>query len=332
MKLKAMAQDTNLTVYCTIFDDNYLARAIVLYESLMRVNHRAVFAFFCIDANTVRLLTALNLERAVIVGHEEFATPELLAVRPLRSQGEYCWTCKPVALLHLMRAIPKAAWVAYVDTDMMFFGDPDEALPGPDVHYLLAPHRFHTSFSEFEHSAGKHNAGYVASRCTEQGERVISWWRDRCIERCSGIPTSDTFGDQKYLDQMEDLFPFGAAAHHIGLNVAPWNVENFIVSSNAGHVFVDDVPLLLFHFQGLQLFDNGTASLYIGDMRINETLRVNVYEPHLTALLLGFKRLRKIDPQFARGLGAQRKYLGSFVKRALRTITKRANVVPFKIA
>jgi len=327
-----MSQEIRRTVYCTIFDDNYLGRAIALYESLMRVNQDAIFAFFCIDANSVRLLTELKLERAVIVGHEEFATPELLAVRPLRSQGEYCWTCKPIALLHLMRCIPDVDWVAYVDTDMMFFGDPDEALPGPGDHYLLAPHRFHPDFSEYEKSAGKHNAGYVAARCTAQGEQAISWWKARCIESCSFIPTPDTFADQKYLDQMAGLFPFGASAHHIGLNVAPWNVENFIVSNVTGKVCVDNIPLLLYHFQGLQLFVNGTASLYIGDMRINEALRVNVYGPHLSALVNGFKRLREIDPEFARGLVGQRKYLGNVVTRALKVITRKANVVPFKIA
>ena len=127
-----MPQEINNTVYCTIFDDNYLARALALYESLMRVNATATFAFFCIDAKSARILTALELERAIIVSHDAFATAEFLGLRAGRSQGEYCWTCKPFALLYLMRSVPQADWVVYVDTDMMFFADPDDALPGPD--------------------------------------------------------------------------------------------------------------------------------------------------------------------------------------------------------
>ena len=326
-----MPQEINNTVYCTIFDDNYLARALALYESLMRVNASATFAFFCIDAKSARILTELELERAIIVSHDVFATAELLGLRAGRSQGEYCWTCKPFALLYLMRNVAAADWVVYVDTDMMFFADPDAALPGPDAHYLLAPHGFHSGFAAHEKSAGRHNAGYVAARCSKQGEQAIGWWKDRCVESCSVIPTDTTFADQKYLDQFSELFPFGVSAHHKGLNVAPWNVENFSVETHSGRVYVDDVPLLLYHFQGLQLFDNGTASLYIGDMRIRDVLRAEIYQPHLVALLQAFAKIRGVDPAFASGLGKQRKYLGNIVKRVFKTLTKSGNVVPFQV-
>jgi hypothetical protein len=326
-----MAQKCESSVYCTIFDDNYLVRAIALYESLMRVNKRAMFVFFCIDESSHRLLTALKLDRALVVRHANFATSQLLRVKPFRSQGEYCWTCKPFALLYLMRNMPQIDWVAYVDTDMMFFSDPDQALPNTEAHYLLAPHRFHTDFINHERTAGKHNAGYVAARCSSQGQEAMSWWRDRCVESCSVTPTETTFADQKYLDHMLELFPFGVSSNHKGLNVAPWNVENFKLNNNAGEVNVDNLPLLLYHFQGLQLFDNGTASLYIGDMCISEKLSLLVYQPHLSELLRAFARLRKIDPAFSKGLGKQRKYLGNIFRRAMKTIAKKANVVPFEV-
>ena len=319
------------TVYCTIFDANYLARALALYVSLLQVNQTATFAFFCIDEKSARLLAALKLARSIIVSHDAFATAELIQVRAHRSTGEYCWTCKPFALLYLMHNVPRADWAVYVDSDMMFFADPDEALPGPDAHYLLAPHGFHSIFSAHEKSAGKHNAGYVAARCSRQGEQAITWWKDRCVESCSVVPTDTTFADQKYLDQFSELFPFGVSAHHKGLNVAPWNVEKFSVETHSGRVYVDDVPLLLYHFQGLQLFDNGTASLYIGDMRIRDVLRVNIYQPHLLALLRAFASIRGVDPAFASGLGKQRKYLGNIVKRVFKTLTKSGNVVPFQV-
>jgi len=318
-------------IYCTIFDDNYLARALALYESLIQVNGTALFVFFCIDANSVRLLNALKLNRSLVVSHEEFATPELLQGKPFRSRGEYCWTCKPVALLHLMRCMPEASWVAYVDTDMMFFADPDLALPGPESHYLLAPHRYHPAFSEYEKSAGKHNAGYVAARNSSEGKSVITWWKDRCIESCSVIPSDTAFADQKYLDQFSELFPFGVSADHKGLNVAPWNVENFNVANGVDGIQVDEQPLLLYHFQGLQLFDNGTASLYIGDMRIRDVLRTEIYQPYLLALLRAFARIRAVDPAFASGLGKQRKYLGNTLTRAFKALAKSGNVVPFQV-
>ena len=73
-----MTKKIKNTVYCTIFDDNYLARAIALYESLLQVNKMATFAFFCIDEKSFLLLSTLDLERTIIVKHDDFATAELL--------------------------------------------------------------------------------------------------------------------------------------------------------------------------------------------------------------------------------------------------------------
>jgi hypothetical protein len=141
-------------VYCTIFDSNYLARALVLHSSLMRVNRDALFAFFCIDERSAELLDMLQLERSIVIRHEEFSSPELAKIQPLRNRGEYCWTCKPIAIEYLMGRIQNADWVVYVDTDMMFFSDPDAVLVGQAAHYLLTPHRFHRKFIGFEKGAG----------------------------------------------------------------------------------------------------------------------------------------------------------------------------------
>jgi hypothetical protein len=136
------------------------------------------------------------------------------------------------------------------------------------------------------------------------------------------------FGNYDFLKKLADkkLSDLDLKAYEV-----PWNIENFCVETRAGRVHVDDVPLFLYHFQGLQLFDNGTASLYIGDMRIRDVLRVNIYQPHLLALLRAFASIRGVDPAFASGLGKRRKYLGNVVKRAFKTLTKSGNVVPFQV-
>jgi hypothetical protein len=332
MKSILKDQDENKNaVYCTIFDDQYLARALALYRSFIKVNQRSIFAFFCIDTYSYNFLVALKLNQAIIVSHDDFATPELIEVRAIRSRGEYCWTCKPVAMLYLMKSLPRATWVVYVDSDMMFFGDPDEVLLESKFHYLLTPHRFHVNFLKCSNTVGQYNAGYVAARCSDNGKRAITWWKDRCIESCSFIPTPNTFADQRYLNQMTDLFEFGTSLDHIGMNAAPWNMAKFNFSHNAGQVFIDNKPLLLFHFQGLHLFDNGKASLYVGNMRINKNLMANVYLPYILALSQEFKNIREIDPYFRKGLVGSRNYLGNIIKRTLRLILKRSNIVSFNI-
>jgi len=318
-------------VYCAILDKSFLARGLVLYESLLEVNERARFAFFCIDDYTALILQKLNLDRATIIKHDDFVNGDLHKIKDSRSRAEFCWTCKPFALLHIINNIEDCDWVIYVDTDMMFFADPDNALPIRDAHYLIAPHRFHKSLEHYEKSVGKFNAGYVAIKSSAKGSQVLLWWSKRCIESCSAIANDIKYADQKYLDQFPSLFQFGAVSANKGLNAAPWNIYNYLISTNGSGISVDGEPLLLYHFQGLQLFDNGKASLYIGDMRISEELRVNIYQPHLLALLQAFARIRRVDPAFASGLGRTRKYLGNIVKRAFKRLTKSDNLVTFQV-
>lgn len=319
------------TIYCTIFDDNYLARALVLYSSLMRCNKTAIFAFFCIDDRSAELLDSLQLGRSLVLRHTQFATPELTAIRHLRNRGEYCWTCKPVALLYLMNNAPSAEWVVYVDTDMMFFVDPDNALPGLDSHYLITPHRFHPAFSSYEKTAGRYNAGYVAARSSTRGREVIEWWQGRCLESCTSIPTSSTYADQKYLDHFLVNFPFGSSSAHKGLNAAPWNIENYVVSSSPNGLFVDEVSLLLYHFQGLKVFDNQTASLYIGNRRLSTQLRQSIYRPYIDELRRAYCGLREKDKNYSDGLVSRKGFGGSPITRGLKWIRGQSNDVPFLI-
>lgn len=327
-----MSTKNMASVYCTIFDSNYLARALVLHASLMRVNRSALFAFFCIDDCSADLLDRLQLERSIIVRHEEFSSPELKQIRPHRSRGEYCWTCKPVALLHLMARIPDAEWVVYVDTDMMFFSDPDAALPGPTAHYLLTPHRFHHAFERSERQAGKHNAGYVAGRCSSIGKQAMTWWKDKCLASCSSIPTETTYADQKYLDEFSKHFLAGDSSSHKGLNAAPWNIENYQVTVDEDLVRVDDMTLLLYHFQGLQLFDDGTASLYIGDRYLPRDIQAAIYTPYMSEITRAYSSIRKMVPEFKDGLIDKRRTQGGIVARTLSFIRRRRNIVRFELS
>lgn len=317
------------SIYCTIFDSNYTARALALHASFLEFNRDGLFALVCIDDLAADLLAALDLPRALVLRPAEYVTPALKAVEPTRSRGEYCWTCKPIVLLHLMDRFPDASWVVYLDTDMMLFDEPDSALPGDRAHYLLTPHRFHASFSEFAEDAGKFNAGYMAARNTPQGRQVVEWWQQRCLESCSVILTPETYADQKYLNRIPVLFPWGEASAHAGLNAAPWNIDAYDVTERNGKVFVGDNALVLYHFQALNVFRDGTATLYAGNRRVAKSLQRLVYAPYLRRIADAYALLRNRDPEFSLGIGAPAPLKGSFLSRMRQHVQRRRNLIPF---
>jgi hypothetical protein len=282
-----------INYYCTIFDCAYLSRALALHESLLRASPRARLAFFCVDDKASELLARMALDRALIVPHAAFGNGPLEQARVTRSRAEYCWTCKPFALLHLAHAVPDAGWVVYVDTDMLFYGDPDAALPGPESHWLITPHNFHPAFEMYASTAGLHNAGYFAMRNSEKGKATVRWWAERCIESCNVTSTELIYADQKYLDRLASLFPFGGSSEHPGLNAAPWNLERYRLTSMGGGPLVDGKPLLLYHFQALRILSDRLVDLYAGNRRIGAQARELIYRPYLDALRRACARLQK---------------------------------------
>lgn len=321
----------SISVYGTIFDAEHLPRALALHASLMRVNATARFAFFCVDEQSAELLIKIAPERSVIVRHDQFSTPELANTRTHRSRGEYCWTCKPIALSYLARTMLDADWLVYVDADMLFFSDPDLILPGQDRHYVLTPHRLHKAFKQYASRVGDFNAGYAAARRSPEGLRVIDWWSARCIESCSGTPTETTFADQKYLDQLPMLFPFGDIAPSPGLNAAPWNIESYRVHERNGRVYLGEYPLILYHFQGLKMLSNRLVDLYAGNRRLSTVLRKLIYEPYLEQLAAAYHRLQQSCPEFVPRMTGGPRSLRDWVKLGIEFMRGYHNFVHYLV-
>jgi hypothetical protein len=113
----------------------------------------------------------------------------------------------------------------------------------------------------------------------------LIWWRDRCLEACSGAPAEDKYGDQKYLERMKSLFDNIVEADTAGLNCAPWNVLGRPVEGVGDVIRVSNAPLLLYHFQGLKVIRGWLFDLYASvHFHLPSDLRRLIYEPYLAAL------------------------------------------------
>lgn len=287
------------SVYCTIFDVKHLSRALTLYQSLIDHNKTALFAFICIDKESLDLLNKLNLDRALIFSDDDFLTPELELARNTRSRGEYCWTCKPLGLKFLAKTILHIDWFVYLDADTMLFSDPDSILPPENFHYVVTPHRFSRDFHCFKALVGDFNAGYFAVRASDLGITVIDWWAEQCLNSCSVIPSDDTFADQKYLNRMPHIFPFGLSNPPISLNLGPWNVGDCVVERIESNILVNESPLVLYHYQGLRILDCRIIDLYASSRKLRKDVRYLIYRGYLTKLSQSIELLNQIDSSLA---------------------------------
>jgi hypothetical protein len=310
----------------------YLPRALALTASLARHNRTAEFAFFCIDPRAARILEALALPRCRIYRESEFAGPALLSLRGKRPISEYCWTAKSFALGHLFATDPSLDWAAYLDADMLAFGDPDMALADAGAaDFLFAPHRFAPEFLSYLPTAGFFNAGYVAFRASAVGKAALARWRDLCVDLCPATPTDGAYADQKYLDRLMVEFPTGAASASVGLDAGPWNIGQYRVTRSGGGVLLNQAPLLLYHFQSFRVFAKDWLDLYFGEWKLPKDARDLVYAPYLDALKRAYGELRRVAPVEGLGMAPLPARARSWLSYGKRVMLGRANLCHYPL-
>ena len=249
--------------FCTLFDVNYLPRGLVLYRSLERTAIDFRLHVFCMDEESEHVLRRLSLPRLVVVPLRELERydAELLAVKPTRTQVEYCWTATPAVCLYVLDADPDAAAVTYLDADLMFFSDPEALFDEMgNAATMIVPHRYAPEHRWKEPESGTFNVEWLTFRRDPDGVAALQWWHDQCIEWCYFRVEDGKMGDQKYLDEFPSRFARVHLLEHPGGGLAPWNVTNHELGGTLEHVLVDGQPLVFFHYHSLRLYRPGLGA------------------------------------------------------------------------
>lgn len=283
-----------MNYYCTIIDENYLAKAIVLWQSCIKLNKNSKFIFFCMDELSSKYLDKFSDNQTIVIPHDEFASEALKQVRKTRSTGEYCWTAKPVALEFIFKKFQDVCWAFYLDADAMFFSSLDQYLGDYSAQIILTPHNFSVRFKRYENIVGSYNAGFVGIKNSPIGSDALRFWLSNCLNKCSSKPDSSSYADQKYLN---DLSCYEDTKVHfpwlLGINVGPWNIEGYQIAKNKNSmVMIESVPLIFYHFQSLKLNKNRESSFYAGSYELKKDVKDLIYHPYVEALKAAYELIR----------------------------------------
>jgi hypothetical protein len=290
--------------FCTLFDSNYLFKAVALHRSLLERCPSFHLTAFCFDEQAKDVIDRLELPSLSTVGLgqlEEF-DPELLSVKPDRTPVEYCWTATPSLPLYIFANRPGTNEITYLDADLMFFADPEplfEEMGNASV--LITPHRY---AQEYAHAAvnGIYNVQFLTFRRDNRGMEALQWWHDRCIEWCYYRLEDGKLGDQKYLDDWPERFAGVHVLAHKGGGLAPWNITQYDVRRDVEGVRVDEDPLIFFHYHRLKLVEGGRYDWRPPGYFISDANRRLVYDPYLTALSEAVRDVQRVAPGFEKGI------------------------------
>lgn len=240
--------------FCTYFDSNYLSRGLCLLNSLEQ--HCSPFKLFvlCLDDITLQKIKALDKDNMVAIGLPDLeqAVPDLLPLKAERSKIEYYYTCGPAFIRHTFELDKNIDVMTYLDSDLYFFSNPSPLFNEFQKYSIgLTGHNL-SPFLKKLCWQGKYNVGWISFRRDEDGLSCLEWWRDRCIEWCYERYKDGKYADQLYLEQWPKLYKSFVEFTYRGANVAPWNVGRYRFSQRNGRIYVDNDPLIFYHFAGLK--------------------------------------------------------------------------------
>ena len=287
-------------VICTLFDHRYLPRGLCMINSVRRFGWENDLWVLCLNSECETVLAKLALQgvRLLSPGTLEEHIPELREAKKDRDLLDYYFTCMAALHTYLHDTIPDVDCTMYVDADMQFFDSPDIVFNAiGDAPVAIIPHNFPAGQRDRERY-GVYNAGWTAFRRTAEGRICLKWWLERSLEWCHNWLDEGRYANQKYLDHFTQIAPHTKVLAHKGFNCAPWNIANYTLHESAGRIFVDEYPLIFFHFHSMKKL---LRCLYFDSHRDYDTLltrfqRNKLYRPYVRELIAMEILLSRILP------------------------------------
>ncbi len=286
--------------YATYFDRHYLSRGLALYRSLTRHSPPFVLWVLCLDHDTYSTLSRMRLTGLVPIPLVDLEQHDraLLNVKSERHPVEYYWTCTAPLLLYILERDSRIDMLTYLDADLYFFDDPTPIYQElQDSSTLLIEHRWSASVNQFYRAHGNFNVGLLIFRPTPDGLACLRWWRERCIDWCFDRVEPDRFGDQKYLDEWPRRFGGVAVLQHKGAALGPWNLSTYPLHRKRGRVYVDDDPLVFYHFNRLRRINRWVydPTLWRFGHKMSPLVKHHIYVPYIRELRSVTKLIRAAD-------------------------------------
>jgi len=276
--------------FCTLFDSNYLAKGLVMYQSLKNACQDFHLFIFSFDEKAHSILSDLQLDNVTLISLSEFEDIELLSVKASRTKAEYCWTSTPSVILYCLKNY-NLDHCTYIDSDLFFFDNPMLLIDEMGNHdVLITDHRYTTEYDQSDLS-GKYCVQFMCFKSTDNGLKILKWWRNACIDWCYNRREEGKFGDQKYLDDWLVRFTGVHELVNLGGGVAPWNVQQYEIRVEDSVSFGIEkstqmkFKLVFYHFHHLHNKKfNFVNEFNLGPYKLSTNVIRLIYKPYMHQL------------------------------------------------
>jgi hypothetical protein len=312
----------------TVCSAQHVPLALSLADSLADTGREFRLRIVCMDGETSNRFAAFASERIVPldISRIEVADPELASAKQDRNLKEYCSTAKSAALLYAFENEPALDRLTYLDSDLMFWVDPEVLWAECEqASVVLHEHRHARRWRRRDRWAPPYNGGFMSFRADGQGVAALRLWRERCLGWRRSRPRS-RFSDQPHMADLPQRFAGAHVLEHPGAGLSPWNSAAHQLEGDETAPLVDGRPLVFYHFQSLRLRRDTTAGrrlsgrnggvlpcdapplLWRADptYRLSPKERAWLWDPYLRRVADAVSALRRVDPGYGNALPALR--------------------------
>lgn len=264
-----MDPENNL-IFCTLFDSNYLDKGLALYHSMKKHMDGFRLYIFAFDDKSEDVLRDMDLDGVIVVSLEEIMTAKLREIQKERTRAEFCWTCTPIVIEHVLIRYQEAV-CTYIDADIYFFANPQNEIMQIKEHNCsvgITPHRFDESYLSVQEifCHGKYCVQFNTFFHNSEGLNVLNDWKRNCLQWCYRRTEDGKFGDQKYVDSWKAKYSCIYESKNPGIGVAPWNLHLYPCDGKEqGRIRMryQGVPffVIFYHFEGMEYLDDGKVYL-----------------------------------------------------------------------
>lgn len=292
--------------FVSIATPSHVALALVAMRSITLAREPVNKIVFTLGLKPIHV--AELPEGVTLLAIEDFLDAALLHTLISRYMpAEASCALKPMAMRILSCAGHRH--IHYVDSDTRFYSDAApvcDALEQADI--MLVPH-YTTGYPHDGRRpreltllrAGVFNAGYVGVRNDEPGRSFLDWWSERLKKYCYLAPSTGMSGDQRWLDLVPALYPNTKLLRHPGVNVGYWNLHERQITQGAEGVLVNQAPLVLYHFSGLDPANPRRLSIYQDRLTPEQTPIISSLLADYVAEVILMKRKLGTLPSYPHG-------------------------------
>lgn len=261
-----------MTLAFTICSINYLAQARTLGDSLRQTNPNYQYIIGLVDKLSDANLPAELIPAYPMIEVDKIGIPDFAAMCDRYDITELNTAVKPFFIDYFYQSYPDAAEVIYFDPDIIVFQPLDKLNEALTTYSLvLTPHTcsptpdWERPNEQHHLNTGIFNLGFIGLRNDATAREFVNWWKDRLVYECRIDLCEGLFVDQHWVNFAPVYFDNVLIDHHLGYNVAYWNLHERYFSQNeagqwqvkssderAGQLAdgIEEEPLQFFHYSG----------------------------------------------------------------------------------